>query len=142
MRSLKKTFVLSLVIASYLTKCTESKKPNILLILADDVGMGDIGDVYWDVYTEKVAMNNIAELASKGVIFTDMHSTPLCAPSRYAFLTGNYAHRGRRAPGTWNIAKKGNRNQLLPEQEGIAQVLRDRSHDGKMAHWSNNPKNQ
>ena len=142
---LKKTLLVSLLIVCNRVKCTKAKKPNILLILADDVGMGDIGDVYWetaDVDTSSstgkvLAMNNIAELASKGVVFSDMHSTPLCAPSRYALLTGNYVHRGRRAPGTWNIATGKNRNQLFPRQKSIAQVLRDGGgyHTAMMGKW-------
>jgi arylsulfatase A-like enzyme len=93
--------------------------------MADDVGMGDIGSVYWDTDTGKVKMDNIAELASKGVIFTDMHSTPLCAPSRYNLLAGSYAHRGRKPAGTWSVGGKSNENHFLPGQLSIADVLKD-----------------
>ena len=66
-----------------------SKPANILLIFADDVGTGDL-PIYWN--SSLVDMPNIDRLASKGVLFRDAHSTPLCTPSRYVLLSGNYAH--------------------------------------------------
>ena len=79
------------------------KPPNILLILADDVGTGDI-PFYWN--TSLVDMPNIQRLASMGVTFTNAHSTPLCAPSRYSLLSGNYPHRGALMGGSWGIGAK------------------------------------
>ena len=71
----------------------EQKKPNVLVILVDDVGTGDIPGYYND--TCKVTeMKNIGNLASSGVVFTNAHATPYCAPSRYSFLSGNYQFRG------------------------------------------------
>ena len=92
------------------------RKPNIMIILADDVGTGDI-PFFWNTNTSKVDMPNIKALASKGVMFTDVHSTPLCAPSRYMLLSGNYAHRGRRKNGTWGLV--GN-NQFRMHEMSIA----------------------
>ena len=81
---------------AYADEPTKNKKPNILLVLADDVGTGDIPS-YWD--SSVVDMPNIDRLAKMGVTFKDAHSTPLCAPSRYMLLSGNYAHRGFRPNG-------------------------------------------
>ena len=86
-----------------------SKKPNILLILADDVGTGDI-PYYWN--SSGVEMPNLDRLSSMGVTFMDAHSTPLCAPSRYMLLSGNYAHRGLNPFGTWSF-NADDRNQFL-----------------------------
>jgi len=96
------------------------RKPNILLILADDLGTGDI-PAYFN--TSMVHMPNLNRLVAKGVTFKDVHSTPLCAPSRYMLLSGLYAHRGRNQGGTWNL--KDNGNQFRGEQQSIAQTLRD-----------------
>ena len=63
------------------------KKPNILLIFADDVGQGDI-PVYFN--SSLVHMPNIQKLSNEGVTFLNIHSTPLCAPSRYMLLSGMY----------------------------------------------------
>lgn len=99
-----------------------SKKPNVLLIVADDVGQGDIQD-YWES-GGMVKMPNILErLRDKGVTFYDVHSTPLCAPSRYMLLSGNYQHRGHNPSGTWSINRK--QNQFLSYQKSIAQALQE-----------------
>ena len=97
-----------------------SSKPNILLILADDVGTGDI-PYYWKT-SSKVSMPNLDRLSSMGVTFMDAHSTPLCAPSRYMLLSGNYAHRGVAPKGTWTLNNQ-DKNQFLPGQRSIADVL-------------------
>jgi len=57
-----------------------------------------------------------------GVTFKDAHSTPLCAPSRYMLLSGNYPHRGRLPGGTWDI---GRRNQFRRFQKSIAETLKE-----------------
>jgi arylsulfatase A-like enzyme len=66
-------------------------KPNILLLLADDMGYGDPG-----CYNpkSKIATPNIDRLAREGMRFTDAHAPgPLCHPSRYGLLTGRYPFR-------------------------------------------------
>ncbi len=75
-----------------------AKKPTVLLIMADDIGQGDI-EYYWK--SGLVQMPNIEKLGAMGVTFYDAHSTPLCAPSRYMLLSGNYAHRGKLEMGIW-----------------------------------------
>lgn len=65
------------------------KKPNILFILADDLGYAEIGCYGSDKYKTP----NIDKLASQGLRFTHAYSTPLCGPSRAALLTGRYAFR-------------------------------------------------
>jgi len=66
-------------------------------------------------------MPNLEELISKGTLFTDAHSTPLCAPSRYVLMSGNYQHCGRNQGGTWTLDDKGN---AFEGQESLAHVLR------------------
>ena len=66
--------------------------PNVLYILADDLGYGDVS-----AFNPRSAWPtpNIDRLAREGVAFTDAHSaSALCTPSRYALLTGRYAWRG------------------------------------------------
>jgi arylsulfatase A-like enzyme len=71
-----------------------AKKPNIILILSDDVGYGDIGSYGGTgVHTP-----NIDRLSKHGLRFTDTHSVAAtCTPSRYSILTGAYAWRNERA---------------------------------------------
>jgi arylsulfatase A-like enzyme len=66
------------------------QRPNVVLILADDLGYGDVG-CYG---ATKVKTPNIDRLASEGRRFTDAHSaSSVCTPSRYALLTGEYPFR-------------------------------------------------
>jgi arylsulfatase A len=66
-------------------------KPNILFILADDLGYGDVGCYNPEA---KVATPNIDRLAREGLRFTDAHSpSTVCTPSRYSLLTGQMAFR-------------------------------------------------
>ncbi|NZA25999.1 arylsulfatase [Luteimonas sp. SJ-92] len=75
------------------------KLPNVVFILADDVGFGDLG-----VYGGKVPTPNLDRLAQQGMRFTDAHSpAALCAPSRFSMLTGSHPYRNGRAGGSWDV---------------------------------------
>ncbi len=68
-------------------------RPNIVFILADDLGYGDVG-----CYNpqSKIPTPNLDRLAGEGMRFTDSHApTSVCTPTRYALLTGRYAWRSR-----------------------------------------------
>lgn len=68
-----------------------NSKPNIIFILADDLGYGDIKCFNPD---GKIATPNIDKLATAGMKFTDAHSaSAVCTPSRYSILTGRYPWR-------------------------------------------------
>lgn len=72
------------------------EKPNVVMILADDIGYGDIG-----IYGGKIPTPNIDRLARDGMRFTDAHSpAALCAPSRFSMLTG-YSKDGAIREGDW-----------------------------------------
>ena len=65
-------------------------KPNVVIMLVDDLGSGDVSCLFRDV----VKTPNIDRLAKQGVKFTSGYSTaPLCGPSRAGFLTGRYQQR-------------------------------------------------
>jgi arylsulfatase A-like enzyme len=66
----------------------EAKKPNILLILADDMGYGDIG-----AFGSEIETPNIDKLASQGMSFTNFHVGAACAPTRTMLMTGVDNHR-------------------------------------------------
>ncbi|XP_077584739.1 arylsulfatase H isoform X1 [Stigmatopora nigra] len=68
----------------------ENRKPNIVLVMADDLGIGDLG-CYGN---NTIRTPNIDRLASEGVKLTQhIAAAPLCTPSRSAFMTGRYAVR-------------------------------------------------
>ena len=67
-----------------------AEKPNIIIILADDLGYADVG-CYGDT---AIQTPNIDALADAGLQFTDFHSNgAVCSPTRAAFLTGRYQQR-------------------------------------------------
>ena len=72
----------------------ESKKPNILYILTDDLGYGDVHCLNPDRC--KIATPHIDQLAAEGMTFTDAHtSSSVCTPTRYGIITGRYNWRSR-----------------------------------------------
>mgnify|MGYP002381928643 CR=1 FL=1 len=86
-----------LVLVSFLTFLTmaqaQSQRPNIVIILADDLGYGDLQSFNPN---SKIPTPNLDKLAREGMRFTDSHApSSLCTPTRYALLTGRYAWRSR-----------------------------------------------
>jgi hypothetical protein len=67
---------------------TPAKKPNIVMIMGDDIGWANIGAYNQGVMSMRTP--NLDRLAAEGMMFTQAHSSnALCSPSRYALLTGN-----------------------------------------------------
>ena len=67
------------------------EKPNIVFIMADDMGYGDVGCYNPD---SKIPTPNMDRLAREGIRFTDLHSPfAVCSPTRYGVLTGRYCWR-------------------------------------------------
>lgn len=98
----KLTYVFVLIAAVLAFSCNDSKsskdsavqaadrsdKPNIIYILADDLGYGELG-AYGQ---EKIETPNIDALAKNGMLFTQHYtSAPVCAPARYMLLTGKHS---------------------------------------------------
>jgi arylsulfatase A-like enzyme len=72
-------------------------RPNIVFIMADDMGYGDVGCYSPE---SKIPTPNMDRLAAQGMRFTDAHSaSAVCTPSRYAVLTGRYCWRTSRKRG-------------------------------------------
>ncbi len=76
--------LLSISLSAVAGNATASDRPNILLIVADDLGYADLG-----VYGSEIETPNIDQLATNGVLFTQFHTAPMCAPTRAMLLTGN-----------------------------------------------------
>ena len=99
-------------------------RPNVLIILADDVGIGDIS-----AYTPgaQVATPAISSLAGMGMRFTHAHGHRTCAPSRYELLSGSYVYRGKEPGGMWYLSPAG--SQFRPGQRSIAAAFGDAGYD-------------
>ena len=99
MRGYGSCFVLAAVCYARATVCASESagiraaaKPNIVIVLADDLGWGDAH--CYDPAHNKVPTPNIDRLAAHGMRFTDAHTSgSLCSPSRYGLLTGRYSWR-------------------------------------------------
>lgn len=98
-------------------------KPNIVFILIDDLGYGDIG-CYGN---RKNQTPHIDELARKGMRFTDYHANgPMCSPTRASFLTGKYQYRfGRKFESALDGSMNGPDNGLPLSAYTIAEALKN-----------------
>jgi arylsulfatase A-like enzyme len=82
--------ILLVLLAAASSSLLQAEKPNVVLILADDLGYGDLG-CYG---ATKLHTPNLDQLAADGRRFLDAHSaSAVCTPSRYALLTGDYPFR-------------------------------------------------
>src|SRR5262245_46096968 len=90
--ALKVMGLLSVVLCS-ICCAAEKRLPNIVFILADDFGVGDIHALY---PSNKLATPNLDRLVAQGMHFTDAHTaSAVCTPTRYGLLTGRYPWRTR-----------------------------------------------
>jgi arylsulfatase A len=90
MRAKYLAIVLHLIIAFM---ATAAEKPNIVFVLCDDLGYGDLKCLNPE---GKIATPNFDRIAAAGMAFTDAHSgSAVCTPTRYGILTGRYAWRTR-----------------------------------------------
>jgi len=83
---------------------TPSARPNIVIIMSDDIGLGDIGLQHRERTGQPplATTPTIDALAQAGLRFADAHSpTALCSPSRYAVMSGNYNYRSYAPWGVW-----------------------------------------
>ncbi len=83
--------VAALVLGAFCASTSGAQRPNIVVILADDLGYGDVGCYNPE---SRVPTPNLDRLASQGIRFTDAHSpSTVCTPSRYSLLTGRMCFR-------------------------------------------------
>jgi arylsulfatase A-like enzyme len=91
MRVVNGFLLLLAVVACSPTRAAEPPRPNIVFILADDLGYSDLG-----CYGGEIETPNLDRLAAGGLRFTQFYNTARCWPSRAALLTGYYAQQVRR----------------------------------------------
>jgi len=120
---------------SFPAYASEKNAPNIVFILVDDMGYGDLGCMG----CKDIATPNIDRLADEGVRFTDFYANaPVCSPTRCAFITGQWqqrvgfewalgysAERRRLIDGTWRDITTMHHGIGLPsERPGIAKMMK------------------
>ena len=107
------------------------QRPNVVLIITDDVGYGDIGSYG----APDIKTPNIDRLATEGVKLTDFYAAPQCTPTRAALITGRYQQRVQleRALGHAEAALE---QGLTPTGRSLAQLLKNNGYaTGLIGKW-------
>ena len=106
--------------------CSQERKPNVILIMTDDQGYGDIGS-HGNPY---VKTPNLDRLYEESIRFTDFHVDPCCAPTRSALLTGCYSLQA----GVWHTI--GGRSLLKEGMPTIADLFKENGYEtGIFGKW-------
>jgi arylsulfatase A-like enzyme len=95
-------------------------KPNIVVILVDDMGFSDLG-----CYGSEIPTPNLDKLAANGLRFTQFYNTARCCPTRASLLTGLYAHQTGVGNMMQDQGKPGYRGRLNNQCVTIAEVLQE-----------------
>jgi len=105
------------------TNLHAAEKPNIVFIMADDLGIGDLGCYNSE---SKIPTPHMDALAKAGMRFNDAHSpSSVCTPTRYGVLTGRYAWRTRLKNGVcWGYS----RSLINPGRETVASILKSQGY--------------
>jgi arylsulfatase len=110
---------LALTASATLAHGQTRRRPNILLIVADDLGYSDLG-----CYGGEIETPNLDRLAANGVRWTQLYTTARCCPSRASILTGQYPHKVGVGHMTQDLGQPGYRGRLSENGATIAEVLK------------------
>ena len=103
---------------------TQSAKPNIVLILADDLGYGVVGCYNPE---SRIPTPNLDQLARDGMRFTDAHSPcTVCTPTRYSLMTGQMAFRAPNGGRVFTGA--GGPSLIAPDRMTLPKMLREQGY--------------
>lgn len=98
----------------------QAQRPNILVILSDDMGYSDLG-----CFGSEINTPNLDRLANNGVRFTQFYNTARCSPSRASLLTGLYPHQANMGHlASENYTEPGYGDDLSKNSVTLAQVLK------------------
>lgn len=112
-------------------KPRKDKRPNFIIILADDLGYSDIG-----CYGSEIATPNIDRLAKDGLRFTKFYNTSRCCPTRASLLTGLYNQQAGIGEMTTDLGLPGYRGHITKNAVTIAEVLKQSGYrTGMVGKW-------
>ena len=114
-----KKLLLLLVGFGFLSSAHAQSKPNILLIVCDDLGYGDLG-AYGGGEGRGMASPNLDKMAQDGMTFFSFYGQPSCTPGRAAMQTGRYPNRS----GMTTVAFQGQGGGLPAAEWTLASVLK------------------
>lgn len=135
------SILLAPVLLLFLASCAENKKtgttspgrdrPNIVLILADDLGYSDLG-----CYGGEIETPNLDYLAANGLRFRSFYNTSRCCPTRASLLTGLYNQQAGIGEMTTDRKQPGYRGYLTENTVTLAEVLKEAGyHTGMTGKW-------
>lgn len=108
------------------SKKKERKKPNVILIMVDDQGYGDIASLG----NEYLKTPNMDYLHDNSARFTQYHVSPTCAPTRAAIMTGHHSNRA----GVWHTVN--GRSLILERETTMAQIFKENGYStGIFGKW-------
>lgn len=130
-------------VRSVAQKSKSDMRPNIILIMVDDMGYSDLG-----CYGSEIHTPNLDRLASEGIRFTEFYNNFICAPTRASLLTGQYPHKAGVGYFDVNLGLPAYQGYLNRESLTIGEVLQSAGystllsgkwHVGKdsIQHWPN-----
>ena len=105
----------ALAVPAWTAPSGDKPRPNVVLVMTDDQGYGDLG-CHGNPVLQTPCLDT---LYAQSVRLTDFHVDPACAPTRAALLTGRYSHRVR----VWHVVM--GRALLHPSEVTLAEVFRD-----------------
>jgi len=97
----------------------QQKKPNIILILADDLGYSDLG-----AYGSEISTPNLDRLANEGLRLKQFYNNSICAPTRASLITGQYQHKAGVGYFSNDLGLPAYQGYINNESLTIAEVLR------------------
>ncbi|MBP3942469.1 arylsulfatase [Sphingobacteriaceae bacterium WQ 2009] len=98
----------------------QDKRPNIVLILADDLGYSDLGS-----YGSEIPTPNLDRLAQEGIRFREFYNNSICAPTRASLLTGQYQHRAGVGYFSFDLGLPAYQGFINQESLTLAEVLKE-----------------
>ena len=129
--TLFKNIVFCLVTAANLVGVSAAGKPNVVIMLADDMGFGELSCL--NPKRGKIKTPQLDRIAASGMIFTDAHSgSSVCTPTRYGLMTGRYAWRTRLQKGVLT----GGKSLFKKDRLTIAKLLKKNGyHSAMIGKW-------
>lgn len=124
-------FILLLLCAQFALAQSSQQRPNVIIIMADDLGYSDIG-----CYGGEVETPNLDKLAANGLRFSQFYNTSRCCPTRASLLTGLYNHRAGIGNMSFDQHTPGYRGYLTENTITLAELLKTAGYNtGMVGKW-------
>jgi arylsulfatase len=118
-RDSAKLFAVLVLSVAFASGLAAAERPNVLIILADDMGFSDLG-----CYGGEIQTPNLDRLAAGGLRFTQFYNTARCCPTRASLLTGLYPHQAGVGHMVEDRGREGYRGNLNRTSVTLAEVMR------------------